>query len=395
MLGSVAGIPLVLIIFLLGSAFAQALQWTEIHTDTAPPARRSHAMVYDPDNRVVIMFGGYSNGTHIGDTWVFDVQSHKWKKMQPENSPSPRAATTLVYDPDNKDVILFGGFAHGHDVVFNDTWSYNYKTDTWSDLKAANPPDQRASYGSAYDSKRHNILLFGGFTELGYFNDVWTYSPKDNSWTKVTTSGDLPDPRGAMGFVYDSKNDVFIMFGGFSDGGWFNDTWIFNPNTNEWKKMNPQSSPPPVRTRMIYDESIGRSIFFGGDVADVSDEEARPIPYSETWSYDFMTNKWERLELAGKPAARALNGIAFDQSSQSIIVFGGTDSLIDNQNFVGHEMNDMWVLDLKGENPANDNDASSTITSNMIMPIGIGAGVAAIIVAAVYFTKRNKRSSSQ
>ena len=44
--------------------------WTEIQPVTVPPNRYSFGMDYDPVNKAVLMFGGYSSGPARGDTWL-------------------------------------------------------------------------------------------------------------------------------------------------------------------------------------------------------------------------------------------------------------------------------------------------------------------------------------
>jgi hypothetical protein len=49
------------------------------------------------------------------------------------------------------------------------------------------------------------------------------------------------------------------------------------------------------------------------------------------------------------PAPRSLHGIVYDRENRSVLVFGGTDSLIDDANFVGREFRDTWVLSSKAD----------------------------------------------
>jgi hypothetical protein len=46
------------------------ITWTEIQPATVPPNRYGVGMDYDPINKVVLMFGGYSSGPARGDTWL-------------------------------------------------------------------------------------------------------------------------------------------------------------------------------------------------------------------------------------------------------------------------------------------------------------------------------------
>lgn len=347
-------------------------------------------MAMDPDTNKIVLFGGFANGSHLADTWVFSTETRQWYQVESAASPSPRAATTLVYEPLHQRLILFGGFGLGHSLVTNDTWAFDTKSNSWVDLNAKNPPSERASYGLATDSKRGSIVMFGGFTERGYFSDIWAYDPEQNSWQEVKTSGDVPPARGAMGFVYDEANDIFVMYGGFSERGFFGDTWTFDPKTNSWREMAPENHPPPVRTRMIYHDMEGQSIFFGGDVIYPETEEAAVEPYNSVWAYDYQANTWQELMPKASdslPSKRSLNGIAFDSRSSSIVMFGGTDSLIDNANFLGREFGDTWILAPITES-SSTGDRGSSLGSLGVITI-VGVAIAAISVAM--FILRNRR----
>ena len=232
----------------------------------------------------------------------------------------------------------------------------------------------------ALDSKRQEIVLFGGFTELGYFNDIWIYDIDQGEWRVVETSGPVPAARGAMSFVYDVKNDNFVMFGGFSNQGFYSDTWLFDPNTLAWTELQPSTSPPPIRTRMIYDELRGNPIFFGGDVIPSEGHQGSPEPYDKSWAFDPSAQNWKEIVTSGSPAPRALNGVAYESDSGSILIFGGTDSLIDDSNFVGREYQDTWELRVE---EASFDGASTALT---ILAVVAGGGAVAI---AMKFRRRS------
>lgn len=364
---------------------SDVLHWQNLDPSVSPSPRRSHTMAYDPQNDIVLLFGGFGNGTHLGDTWVYDMKMNSWREMMPDTSPSPRAATTLVYDQKHKNFLLYGGFGHDHVLVFNDTWSYDYKSNSWRDLKPENSPAERASYGMAYDTKRNLVAMFGGFTEHKYYNELWMYDPAANSWEQKVTSV-VPPVRGSPGFTYDSKADVFVLFGGFSEEGFFNDTWIYDPKSNIWKKVEPAVSPPLIRTRMVYDENNARSVFFGGDVvaAGLIDEEAIPEPSSKTWAFYVNGNRWEELSADNNPPPRSLNGIAYDSHRDSLVLFGGTDSLIDEENLVGREFYDTWFLPLNRAQAASPYGVSSSallLPTIVILGTGVIAGTAYFLIA--------------
>jgi hypothetical protein len=48
--------------------------WTEIYPATVPPNRYSFGMDYDPVNKALLMFGGFSSGPARGDTWLLALE---------------------------------------------------------------------------------------------------------------------------------------------------------------------------------------------------------------------------------------------------------------------------------------------------------------------------------
>jgi N-acetylneuraminic acid mutarotase len=376
---------------------SQQLRWSQMDGNDPPPARRSHAMAYDPDNKLVVQFGGFGNNSHLNDTWILDPQTGSWNNVSPSLSPSDRAATTLVYEPGTKQSILFGGFAVGHSLVHNDTWAYNASSNMWKDLKPSSAPSARASYGMAYDSRQGVLVLFGGFTEQGYFNDLWLYDPARNSWEERQVDGDVPAPRGAMGFAYDEANNVFVMFGGFSDAGFFADTWILDLENGTWTEKKLETHPPPIRTRMVYANSIAESVFFGGDLISEENGALYVEPYDKVWAYDYSSNRWQDLTPAGSsaasPAKRTLNGIAYDSNSESLLIFGGTDALIDSENFVGREFQDTWSLSLQ-QGPTSEQTSSDGRLSPLEFTVPIFIGISAAGIATVLFMWRRKSRAS-
>src|SRR5947208_1517520 len=57
-----------------------------------PPARAGMGMAYDAGREEVVLFGGAgADGTHLGDTWVWDGTT--WTQLFPATSPSAREST--------------------------------------------------------------------------------------------------------------------------------------------------------------------------------------------------------------------------------------------------------------------------------------------------------------
>src|SRR5262249_1345141 len=72
--------------------------WLQAAPAVSPPARRAHALAFDPVRIRVVLFGGVdANGAPLGDTWEWDGSA--WLQMSPLLSPPARAVHALAYDP--------------------------------------------------------------------------------------------------------------------------------------------------------------------------------------------------------------------------------------------------------------------------------------------------------
>jgi hypothetical protein len=83
---------------------------------------------------------------------------------------------------------------------------------------------------------------------------------------------------------YDAAAKVVLLFGGYDDAGYLNDTWTWDGV--DWSQQSPSASPP-VRA--------GAGI-----------------------GYDLVTHQ------SSSPAPRQLPGRAFDRASGAIALFGGS-----------------------------------------------------------------------
>jgi PKD repeat protein len=155
--------------------------WSSVIAATAPQQRQGPAMDYDPNLGVVVLFGGEFGSGVDQDTWTF----HRgvWTDITGTvpTAPSPRAYADLVVDPGDGVLLLFGGV--GGTVIshyFNETWTFNGAAwvNLTSQLKPA--PPARDLFSMVYDPGNGTLLLFGGHCVATPscptdFGDTWTY----------------------------------------------------------------------------------------------------------------------------------------------------------------------------------------------------------------------------
>src|SRR3989441_1515414 len=274
-----------------------------------PPVRDFHAMAYDSRSERVILFGGwggYGNPRPLGDTWAYDFSTNTWTQMFPAVGPPARMYFAMTYDNQSDRVILFGGGDLSSN--FNDTWAYDFNTNTWTDMTPVSSPSALYWDAMAYDSAADRVILFGGQGSSGVVNDTWAYDFKSNAWTNLAPASS-PLGRDAHAMAYDSAADRVILFGGQGSSGVVNDTWAYDHGTNTWTNM--ASAPAPSGRAyhgMVYDSQSDRAILFGGWASNTGS------PLEDTWTYDLNANGWTNVDapvpLSAPRALGALSGNA-------------------------------------------------------------------------------------
>ena len=277
-----------------------AQTWTEMKPPEAPSPRGSPAMAYDSESDRIILFGGTrTRNSTSRDTWAYDYNTNTWTKMKAQG-PAKSLGPAMAYDAESDRVILFGGFDFDSYKMYQDTWVYDFNTDSWAEMKPEASPPGQAFHAMTYDTDSDRILLFGGHTKtpdpsnvVPLDGSVWAYDFNTNAWEKKSTSSG-PAPRLNHAFVYDVNADRAFLYGGSNKPSWDSpsdtgETRSYNYKTNTWDSIS-ETSPFPgslSRFAMVYVPDIDRYIVFGGQVG------GRQENYTnQTWVYDFTTNTW-------------------------------------------------------------------------------------------------------
>ncbi len=215
--------------------------WTQLTPPSSPPARDSHAMVYDQGRNLTVLFGGYSpSNPYFNDTWEFNGTT--WTQRSPGASPPGRHHHSMAYDANRGVVVLFGGIGAGG-VRLNDTWEYNGST--WSQIVPPQAPSARANHAMSYDEERGEVVLFGGANASDSpLNDTWEYD--GSNWHQMVTTQTIPE-RGETPLVYDSLRERMVLFG----GGYFRGHLIAYNDT--WEYVGSSQAVPPLVTEARAD----------------------------------------------------------------------------------------------------------------------------------------------
>ncbi|MHA2246529.1 MAG: Kelch repeat-containing protein [Candidatus Hodarchaeales archaeon] len=267
--------------------------WTKIRTEGNPSGKFNFGFVYDSHNKKAILFGGMnSEYDRTDEMWMYDSSSRTWSILDPSISPSPRSDPGMVYDSNNSIIILFGGY-NIDDNLLDDTWVYFFENNTWKERFPETAPNERYGHSMCYDSQRRKTILFGGRV-VGLTNELWEYDSLSDSWEKLSPNGQ-PLIRYWQAISYNPTDDLMILFGGDNEQTperALADTWILNRTANEWTKIYPRSSPKARNNHaMIFDLQNNQAILFGGLGEDFQKN------YQKTWRYSFSSRDWEELTI--------------------------------------------------------------------------------------------------
>ena len=274
--------------------------WTQVKTPSAPSGRANAAMAYDAESDRIILYSGFISGDNYAplDTWAFDMNTKTWTQMKAPG-PAYHFGHSLVYNSKADRMILFGGWNIPDNVAMNDTWAYDYNTDTWTEMKPVVSPPGRNFQSMVYDPKADRVIMWGGggVTDADSDTSVWVYDYNTNTWEERKPSGG-PSSRYLHNMSYDSKADRTMLYGGYTgsveslsklDTLTSAETWAYDYNLNTWTLLNPPTNPGPLSEfGQVYLPSTDRVLLFGGGLV--------TGPRSDkTWLYDYTTNTWTEV----------------------------------------------------------------------------------------------------
>jgi hypothetical protein len=244
-------------------------------TGWRPAPRRLHGAALDAARDRLVVFGGFDGGyrndllaTSLGDSLGSPLE---WSPLAAGGTPpSPRADFSLVADPVQDRLVLFGGMDGVSPPAqrVGDLWQLTLAgTPQWSPLAAAGtPPTARSGHRAVYDSARGRMLVVGGF-DTAPRCDVWALDlGPAPAWSQLSPSGPIPNGRSDMLLAYDPGLDRVLMFGGVKEGGFRVDE-LWELTLSPAPKWNPLSMDQVGEYALSfggYDPVRGQLVSYGG-----------------------------------------------------------------------------------------------------------------------------------
>jgi len=248
-----------------------------------------------------------------------------------------RPYACMIADSINNQIVMFGGGLDYQET--NAVWSLNMTTEEWKPLYPSGAVVYcRAQASAVYYPDSNAMILIGGRDFQLYFDQVFLLKllPGAETWRHITISGSNPTPRRAFAScVWDRLNNRLIYFGGEYNSAYLNNIWSLNLNDWSWSLITPTGAPPSGRCghSAIYDQADQRMIVFGGCNSGIYN--------NEVWALNLYPDSasWFLLSPSGSPPGpRGWHFSTYDPLRNGMVVgFGsGPDTLY----------NDAWILTL-------------------------------------------------
>jgi uncharacterized protein (TIGR03437 family) len=313
-----------------GTPASSQMDWLQLDTTGVTPSPRfSEGVAYFGPTGETILYGGVTDETYYGDTWGWNGSA--WTQKSPAHNPGTRVGHVMLYDPVRQQTVMFGGYSPSSPYQLNDTWVWN-GTD-WTQLQPAHSPPIRANAAAVFDTVNQVVVLFGGTNYHGELNDTWVWNGTD--WTQKfpLTS---PPARDSHAMAYDPVRQQTVMFGGaespnlYNPGGtWYQDTWIWDGSN--WHLQN-IAAPPIYRSgqAMVYDPDLGRVLMYGGTstLTPTTTNFQYYFPV-DTWTWNGVA--WEQLFPTTIPGGAWTYRMIWDTNHNQLIMYVGDDLTCKNR----------------------------------------------------------------
>lgn len=352
--------------------------WTKLNpTGSLPPARESSTAIYDSSHNVLTIYAGDANGSSLGDVWTLSNANGTggtpaWMQLSPGGTaPTVRTGHSAVYDSANNRMIVYGGFAGAGKTTSGETWvltvANGQGSPVWTQVVPKGTVPNEAFQSAVYDAAGNTLYIFGGTssgTKLSASSYLFALSGANGLSSSPAWSLSGPAARYSQSAFFDLATNTFSVFGGLHAqtnvifGDFWRQTGLVGTTSLNWTRMTFTRGAPAARFGHtgLLDAGSNSLMMFGGALG-------FPAPCSN--DYWILKNangaggspQWTATTTAGtSPAARYRHTSAYDPTSNTLILFGGSDC----QN--GY-FNEVWVL-------SNANSVSGTPTWTKLQPTG-------------------------
>lgn len=211
-------------------------------TPVGPTGRFEAMMAWNRDEMI------FAGGRTAGRGAILPTDTWSWKgswMLRDDGPPFPRPASAMATDPQG--LVLFGGLSGSTTV--GETWTWR-TPGAWSRATVAEPTPLSA-HAMAYDPRRHRTLLYGGRQAPNPpSSETWEWD--GSSWLRIDPL--MPSPPRANHRMYDDPNRQRLIAIGTADGNSGSD--VLEWDGTAWAVVATQTAGPMTllsQSAMFYD----------------------------------------------------------------------------------------------------------------------------------------------
>lgn len=320
------------------------------------PSTRSLGIMFSVGGGRVVMVGGIRGElantvfTPLDETWVYVVEDNEWYQIAASAGPGPRVWPAAAFDEQSGLVVLFGGAGKADWMTcimpyvdawcggpaLGDTWLLSIETWEWTASRATGGPSERFGAAVAYDSGSESVVLFGGARPTGdrllpeVFDDTWVYDADTDEWTQMHPDT-RPPARAFASMAYDPEAGLVLLWGGVPSrrGSLLpSSVWAYDLSLDSWTEIATSGEAPSgaAGAAWSYIETTGRLVLLGGTaVSEDSDERAAS---GEMYEFDPGTGAWTRLD----PVPTSVTGpsAAYEPRAARLVAVGRGNTALYN-----------------------------------------------------------------
>ncbi|XP_034244571.1 host cell factor 1-like isoform X2 [Thrips palmi] len=217
----------------------------------------------------------------------------------------------------------------------------------WNKVLNPSGPQPRPRHGHRAVAIKDLMIVFGGGNE-GIIDELHVFNTATNKWFVPQCKGDIPQGCAAYGFVADGTR--ILVFGGMTEfGKYSSDLYELQATRWEWKQLKPRPPkkfPAPCPRLGHSFTLIGNRVFLFGGLANDSDDPTNNISryLNDLYVLDLKGNhqcSWEVPVTYGDPPPPRESHTAVAYTDKQ-----GRSSLVIYGGMSGCRLGDLWILDI-------------------------------------------------
>lgn len=219
-----------------GDIFWFPLETTSTLSIPIPQCVRGHSATYDPDAKIIYIFGGKKDGECFNNVYILDTLTWKWSVVIGKGKvPSLSYHSAAVFQ---QELFIFGGCLftphQGGQIYSNSLYIFNREHEIWyQPIVMGDRPLPRCGHSATLLNDK--LILFGGSRSRVFLNDLHILDLGFMEYVHVHIPGP-PAPRCRHAALPVGDNKVLIS-GGYNLAGALHDVFIFNVDTYSWSSL--------------------------------------------------------------------------------------------------------------------------------------------------------------